>query len=343
MRQLINIFVSAFVAIVLLSSCDMRELCYDHNEHAYRYQVNIKAEYEQEWQYPSKPSKDWAEIWPDTFSLSYSELKPYLPSGLRVLLYDSIRYDKQNVDRSGGIVYLTEPEKSILLYNNDTETILFNDEEDKQLAVATTRSVTRGLYQGNTYSTMNDINGKQEPDVLYVTYVPSYFPISAVKAPVLNVLLKPVVYTYYIRYEFEYGAQHVALARGTLAGMAGSVNLHTQIAGDDLVTVMFDAKSRSFGVDSYVRSFGLPQDLSKVENQLIGEYTCALNLQVTMFNGKYKTFEFDVTDQVVSQPKGGVIVVKGLRIEDEEAEGDLDGGLVEVDDWGPYEDIIIDF
>lgn len=342
MRQLINIFVSAFVAIVLLSSCDMRELCYDHNEHAYKYQVDIRAEYEQEWQYPSKPSKDWAEIWPDTFSVSYSDLIPALPAGLRVMIYDSIYNDKQNINRNGGLVYLTENEKSILLYNNDTETIIFENLEDKQDASVTTRSVSRGLYQGNSYSPMKDVNGKTEPEVLFVSYIPSYVPVHSIIAPSLDVLLKPVVYTYYIRYEFEYGLQHVALARGALAGMAGSVNLQTQVARDDLATVMFDAKKRSFGVDAHVRSFGLPNDMTRVQSQLNGEYACALNLDVALENGFIKSFEFDVTDQIIAQPKGGVIVVKGLRIEDEEAQNQGNGFDVDVDNWGPYSDIIIE-
>lgn len=342
MKKMIRLYI-VIVSCLCFVACDMRELCYDHNEHAYKYQVNIVADYEQEWQYPTSSLKDWKENWPDTFNISYSDLRPNLPSGLRILLYDSLYCDKQNISRTGGIVYLTELEKSILLYNNDTETILFDNVEDYEGATATTRSVTRGLYEGNSYSTMSDVNAKTEPEVLYVSYIQSYVPVSAVTAPILAVSMKPVVYTYYVRYEFEYGIQHVVLARGALAGMAGSVNLHTQKAGDDLSTVMFDAKIRSFGVDAQVRSFGLPNDMTRIQSQLNGDYTCALNLDVALENGYIKTFEFDVTDQILVQPKGGVLVVKGLRVEDEEAAKQGTGFDVDVDNWGEYRDIIVEY
>ena len=63
-----------------------------------------------------------------------------------------------------------------------------------------------------------------------------------------------------------------------------------------------------------------------------------LNLEVMLKNGKIKTFEFDVSDQLTSQPRGGVITVSGLTVTDEEAGGDT-GFNVNVDDWGEYEDI----
>ena len=55
-------------------------------------------------------------------------------------------------------------------------------------------------------------------------------------------------------------------------------------------------------------------------------------------NGKIVSFDFDVTDQVSSQPRGGIIVVDNIEIDD--ADGALGGGFdVDVDGWGDYEDI----
>ena len=264
MKTMIRLCI-AVVCCMCFFACDMRELCYDHDSHAYKYQVNIVADYEQEWQYPLLPAKDWRENWPDTFNVRYSDLLPILPSGLRVMIYDSLRYDRQNIGRNGGLVYLTELEKSFIICNNNTETIIFNDERKKDTASVTTtvpsvttRSISRSSYDGNQYSSLKDIDTRTEPDVLFVNYISSYQPISSIKPLDLPVLLKPVVYTYYIRYEFEYGIEHVNQARGALAGMSGTVNLHTQEPGDELVTVMFNAKINSFGVDADVKSFGLP-------------------------------------------------------------------------------------
>ena len=74
MKTMIKYFVVTLLGVLLLVSCDMRELCYDHYDHDYKYQVRIKADYEQEWQYPLSSSKDWKDFWPDTFNLAYTDL-----------------------------------------------------------------------------------------------------------------------------------------------------------------------------------------------------------------------------------------------------------------------------
>ena len=59
-------------------------------------------------------------------------------------------------------------------------------------------------------------------------------------------------------------------------------------------------------------------------------------------DGSIKVFEFDITDQMAKQPRGGVITVSGLTIDEYEFGGG--GGFdVDVDDWGPYEDVELEF
>ncbi len=335
----------AIVCCLFLVACDMRELCYHHDEHAYKYQVNIKAEYDQEWQYPLIPANDWKENWPDTFNVRYSDLIPLLPSGLKVMIYDTIGYDRQNIGRDGGVVYLNDLEKSFIICNNNTETIIFNDERDKNVASvttnvvsATTKSAQQNSHSGVTYSLLKNINQKRAPEVLFVSYVPSYIPKSTIVPEELKVLLKPIVYTYYIRFEFAYGFKYVKLADGALSGMSESVNLLTQEPSDELATVMFNAKVNSSSyIDARVNSFGLPSDTTNLGKQFNdGKYSCILTLQVVLKNGYRKSFEIDVTNQVKSQPRGGVIIVKGLRVEDKEAE--IEGSFdVDVDEWGDEE------
>ena len=63
-----------------------------------------------------------------------------------------------------------------------------------------------------------------------------------------------------------------------------------------------------------------------------------LNLEVMLPDGSLKTFEFDISDQLSDQPRGGVITVTGLKISKEDFG---QGGSFDVDvgDWGDYEDI----
>jgi hypothetical protein len=56
-------------------------------------------------------------------------------------------------------------------------------------------------------------------------------------------------------------------------------------------------------------------------------------------NGKMLTFDFDVTDQLRTQPHGGVIVVDGIVIDKEIAEEGSGAFDVGVDDWGDYEPV----
>ena len=118
--------------------------------------------------------------------------------------------------------------------------------------------------------------------------------------------MRPLVYTYMIRYEFESGQQYVALARGALAGMAETVYLNDGHTGETAATVMFDCTLEDYGAEALVQSFGVPDYPGEHygRNGTDGR-RYSLNLEVRMVNGKFKTFEFDVTDQVKGQPRGG--------------------------------------
>lgn len=78
--------------------------------------------------------------------------------------------------------------------------------------------------------------------------------------------------------------------------------------------------------DHYTRADGTP-----------AYYT--LNLEVLLNNGKLLSYEFDVTDQVNAQPRGGVITVEGIEVSDEDGMEGSGGFDVTVDGWGDYVDI----
>lgn len=60
-----------------------------------------------------------------------------------------------------------------------------------------------------------------------------------------------------------------------------------------------------------------------------------LQLEVRLKNGKYlPPFMVDITEQVKAQPRGGVIVITGLEVSDEDGESGGSGFDVEVGDWG---------
>jgi len=338
-----NGLVVPVAAAALLFSCEHKELCFDHDDHAPRSEVRIEAAYEHEWQYPyaSGGGTDWATFpgWTAAFGMAYDALRPGTPEGLRVMVYDADGAGRAaNVGPSGGLVRMSPGRHALLLYNNDTEYIVFDDMFSFASARATTRSRSRASYMGNPYADHAGENTVNPPDMLYGHYVEAYTAERKAEADVLPVVMRPLVFTYLVRYEFSRGLEYVALARGALAGMAAAVWLHSGRTSGETATLLYDCELTGFGAQAQVRSFGVPDFLGGRGGAEAGR-RYALNLEVRLRNGKMKAFSFDVTAQVAAQPQGGVIVVGGIDIPDADGREGGSGFDVAVDDWGEFKDI----
>ena len=157
----------------------------------------------------------------------------------------------------------------------------------------------------------------------------------------LPVKMQPLVYTYVVRYEFEHGIEHVALARGALSGMAESVYLRNGVTSEETTIILYDCDIKSYGCEAHVRSFGVPgfpDEYYGRSEMSRADLPYTLNLEVRLTNGKIYEFNYDIADQIARQPRGGVIRITGIRIEDDQnlSESGFD---VNVDDWGDYVDV----
>lgn len=331
-------------ALVLLTSCEYKDLCYNHEEHALRYHIDIKADYRRDWEDSSSLPYKWMENWPQHY-IPYEQIRPELPTGLRVLTYHDSYSEphKSNIDPEGGIVMLSEGLNDILLYNNDTEYIVFTDLENSATTRATTRTRSRASYFGNSFSNIEEEHTVNQPDMLYGAFIKQYNSEKVLTPEEFEVTIQPLVYTYKVRFEIEEGLEYVTLARGALSGMAGSVYMHTGYTASDPVTVLFDCEVTDFGARSLVKSFGIPDfpvndyvtDGSRAQDRAY-----ALNLELKLVNDTFLSMDFDVTDQVAAQPHGGVITVTGIKVNREDAT--TSGGFdVAVDGWGDAEDIVL--
>lgn len=328
--------------LAVFSSCEHKDLCFDHGEHAPKSEVHVKAGYEKEWELTCGEGPDWKNYstWSSVFGMEYDMLRPGIPEGLRVQSYHADGYnDMLNIAPEGDTVRLRPGKHSLLLYNNDTEYIVFDDMNSFASARATTRTRTRSSYIGNSYLAETGENTVNEPDMLYGCYIESYTAERKTEPDELSVTMHPLVFTYLVRYEFSHGLEYVALARGALAGMAGAVWLNSGRTSEEAATVLYDCTVEDFGVQACVRSFGIPDYPNDLYKTRASERKYALNLEVRLKNGKIKSFDFDVTDQVAVQPRGGVIVVSGIGISDEEGMEGGSGFDVDIEDWGEYEDI----
>lgn len=337
MRKMTKIL-SLLALMVCSAACQHKDLCLDHSDHAHKHHINIIADYRFDWE-ECYGGTDWENNWPAGY-MDYDALRPTKPDGIRVVnSNDEGLQDKHNVSADGGVVTLFEGYNDVLFYNNDTEYIMFSNTNNIASTRATTRTMNRSTYMGGEYANKGEAT-MTPPDMLYANYYEDFY-VEKLENPVdVNITLQPLVYTYKVRYEFEEGLKYVAIARGALSGMARSVLLYNGNTSEEAATILYDCEVADYGVRAMVNSFGVPgHPHGNYPTRVDENAKHSLNLELLLRNGSMVTFEFDVTDQVQAQPHGGVIVVGGIKVK--ETDGTQGSGAFDVDvnDWGPYEDI----
>lgn len=339
MKKLLNIL-TAVLLMAASTSCEHKDLCYNHPEHAHKYHIRVVADYRYDWE-ELYQGTDWQASWPADYT-PYDDLRPGKPSGLRVVNSNAEgNSNTHNIQPDGGTVTLYEGLNDILFYNNDTEYILFSRIGSGSGATtrATTRSRTRSTYMGSKYANEGE-ETMTPPDALFANYYEGYRAEKVVEPTVVEVTLQPLVFTYKVRYEFAEGLEYVSMARGALTGMARSVLMNTGETSEEAATLLYDCEKTDFGARAFVNSFGVPAfPNDHYPSRAEGKH--ALNLEVMLKNGNMLSFDFDVTDQVKAQPHGGVIVVKDIVVKAEEGTQASGGFDVSVSDWGPYQDITL--
>lgn len=336
---------AAAAALLFLTTGCRKELCYDHDLHSLACRIALAPDWEQEWE------RDYGTQWPtawdaERFGLGYDDLRPATAGGLAVFVYDDVHSETPRVAKEfhiaphGETVMVSEGDHRLLIFNDDTRNIIIDDMASLPSARATTRVRSRASYA--EFHRNEETVGP--PDMLYGHYQPLLTTTLNTASMPYGFTLRPLVYTYLIRYEVEEGLNYVAAARGAIAGMARNVFLTDGHTGDEPATVLYDCTVTSYGVEARVLSFGVPGFPDRYYDRSGwrvpddgARYT--LNLELLLNTTQSFTLDFDVTDQVKNQPRGGVITVTGIRIGGggkPSGDGAFD---VNVSDWGPYQDI----
>ncbi len=323
--------IAVLLAILpMLASC-RQELCYDHFP-----AIDLKFAWEQEWErdYGHNHVSTWDALY---HGYEYDDLRPTIPEWVNVIRYFEDGAPLEKYLSPEGLKFEVEEERecSMLLYNGDTEYIVLSDVASltKARAAASSRSRAGSSLEA-IYSVHEGARTTNPPDILYAAFIENIPGIKSHNIHQLTVKMQPLVYSYLIRFDFEEGLEYVALARGALGGMAESVYLRTGVTSEESSIILFDCEIKSGCCQSHVRSFGIP-GFPDVYYGRSGSHDrkFTLNLEVRLKNGETKEFNYDVTDQVKKQPRGGVITITGLKIE-KPAGGIQDGGFeVDVTDW----------
>lgn len=322
------------VLLLLAVTGCRKDLCYDHDEHSLSVKTFVLASWEQLWE--RTHSINWQEQWDANWSRTYEEFLPMIGGGIRSMVYDENGVSEGNLESGGGRLYMSEGTHDLLFYNNDTEYIVFDDIATLPSASASTRTRTRSdfisLHAGERTIT--------PPDMLYGAFVREYTAEKTLDPVGLPIEMRPLSYSYLIRYRFKSGVQYVAQARGALAGMAERVYLRDGHTNGTRATMLFDCKVDELGCAAQLQAFGAPE-YSYTEGYTTDENThvYTLSLEVQLKNGKTLTYTFDVSPMMRAQPRGGIILVEDIVVSDEDGAGGGGGFEVDVDGWGDYIDI----
>ncbi len=332
----------ACVAFLALSGCQQKELCLDHLSHASKQDTHAITHWDLAWESRCDGGIDWRSEWPKRdFGIDYDDMRPSMPEGLRIFTYNEAgSVIEQNLHPEGGKLYLPEGKNKILSYNNDYEYVVINHLSNVAEVTATTRSRTRNSFNG-----ISGVQGSRDeatvnaPDPLFRHYIESQSIQSSSQPVYLDFAMQPLVFTYLVRYCFVSGIEYIGLARGAMSGLAECVYLTDGRTGSNSVTILFDCTIKDWGIEARVNSFGVPNypQNDHTDNQY------GLNLEVLLKNGKKLNYDFNITDQIAMQPRGGVIQVNDIEVPD--SIGRQDSGMfdVSVEGWTDIVDIPIIF
>ena len=330
----------ALVMLVTCVSC-RQDLCYDHYP-----SMDVNLTWEQEWErdYGHNHRATWDAA---LHQYEYDELRPGMPEWVLMTRYFKDGHTTERFLSPDGSRFEVEigEESSMLLYNGDTEYIILSDVASLNdvRASATTRTRASSALQliQEKYQHSRTTN---PPDVIYSAYIDHVDAMDHHDKKLIPVKMQPLVYTYLITFEFEKGLDAVSLARGALGGMAEGVYLKTGVTTDETSIILFDCDIKSGACRSVVRSFGIPgfpdSYFGRSASEAKGPFS--VNLELRLKNGKTVDYNFDITDQVKHQPRGGVIRVKGIKIDDELIKPNLTGAgfYIDVTGWDDKEEEI---
>lgn len=277
-RKFFTLYSSLFTLLLLLSSCEYKDLCYDHNH--------------------------WADV---RVVFDWQDVKDEMtPKGMTVQFYhadnasqEPIRYDMPGT--TGGSARLLPATYQAAAYNYDTETILYRGMEDDATLEAYTRqsSIEEGTQMSSRRASMpRSSNTENQPVILEPD------PLCAAVSEPFDVAFdesRTVTITPQLRYQEVTvtiinvpNLQYTGQFGGALSGLAPSVFVGSGQLGDGCVTQAFTASVKGEStLVMHFRIFGhCPQSSQGIHNEHI------LTVYAILADGSKWYYNVDVTDQM---------------------------------------------
>lgn len=325
--------------IALLTVGCRKDLTYEAANVVPGYHMELGVDWTLEWELYN--GFNWSSNWPDNlFDEGYEYYRPEKPSGFGVVLYDmpddGYAYNREiHLPTDGGKISVDETTRALLFYSDDSDYITLSGMSAPHTVYATTSTRSRSSFD-ELHAGERTVN---PPDMLYGAYLELDNLQNQTGYQNYQITFQPLVYGYVLRFAIPENREYVALARGALAGMAEGVYIKDGKTSDTPVTLLFDCTLASYGAVCQVMTFGVPGHTLGEEAPAGGRYD--VSFEIMLNNGNKLTYEFDVTDQVKSQPRGGVILLDDISIPDEVAKEVNSGFNPSVDSWGDTTDIYL--
>lgn len=323
--------------VALLTTGCRKELVYEPEEVVPGYRMALDIDWALEWELGGN-GLNWSNNWDlYGFDEGYDFYRPQLPEGFGIMLYDqnesNYTYSREMhlSTRGDSKITVDETTRALLLYSDDSEYINVSDISAPHTAYASTYTRTRSSFT-KLHSEERTVS---PPDILFGAYLEIDDLQQREGYQNYKVNFRPLVYGYVIRFAIDTNRKYISQARGALAGMAEGIYLKDGRTSDTAVTMLFDCDLKSYGVGTQVMTFGIPgHSLDKETNTVDDSRRYDANLEILLKNGKVLNYNFDITDQVKRQPRGGVILLSDIEIPDEEAKEPNSGFIPKVSDWG---------
>lgn len=321
-------------------------------------QVNVSVMWQVDWQ------AQWQFPWSER---SFGPVGYQEPSSIRVHEYPldteghPMAHNVLNFHGTSTLMPIATGVYDLLFHNNDSETLLFNSEDELGSIFCTTRQISSGLKESAHIQTTSQKATRADseplttepvalmPDPLYVLYDrgqvisdkrEDYELIDGRYVLHIHGELNPATYIYLFQVKLLNNEGRVVGSNGggAITGVASGVDLQTFITSASTVSVpmdvYFDALNNTLG--ARVVTFGLP-DINPYEEARSTKAdgsTHYLVLNITYNNSTWKNIRIDISEELCSLPLGGVINLE-LDVNDFPPEGGTSGGGFDalIDEW----------
>ena len=296
-------------------------------------EVNLNLMWQVEWEAQWEFAWNVASLGP----LGYDE-----PASISVHVYpldengNHKSHYSQNFYGTTANMPITVGEYDLLFHNNDSETLLFSNEEELGTIYGSTRVISSGLKASSSVlTTMQKESGDTKaddilieepvtlmPDGLFVLYdrgetisgnLEDYEYIDGKYVLRIQGTMNPATYIHLFQIHLLNNEGRVIGSNGggALTGLAAGVDLDTRVSSRTPVCVPADIyydRTKQLMAARFV-SFGIPgcnpYDEESVANAPEGKHFLVLN--ITYANGNWKNIRIDVTNAFRALPLGGLI------------------------------------